>query len=317
MPISQPDRRVHVAVIQDAPVVFDRDATIQHVRTLTGQAAAAGAQLVVFPEAFVSGYPQNMTFGAVVGNRTPAGRKHYRRYWSSSVDIPGPAIDQLADIAATNAVHLVIGVIERSGGTLYCTIVFLGPDGRLLGRHRKLMPTAMERLVWGQGDGSTMPVIHTPLGRLGAVICWENYMPLLRAAMYAKGVEIYCAPTADDLDTWVASMRHIAKEGRVFVLSACQFLRRSDCPTDYEYEGSEPGEILIHGGSCIANPAGDLIVTPNYDDRAMLHAVLDLDEITHGKYDLDVCGHYARPDVFRLSVDENAKPGVTFGSREA
>jgi nitrilase len=307
-------RRVRVAVVQDAPVVFDRDATLDRIAKLTEQAAADGAQLVVFPEAFLSGYPQDMTFGAVMGRRTVEGHEAYRRYWASAVDIPGPALDRLGQIAAAHAVHLVVGVIERNGGTLYCTAVFIGPDGRLLGHHRKLMPTGMERLVWGQGDGSTLPVLDTPVGRLGAVICWENYMPLLRAAMYAKGVEIYCAPTADDLNIWVATMRHIAKEGRVFVLSACQFLRRSDCPDDYEAGGDNPEAVLIRGGSCIVAPTGELLVEPSYQGPVVLHAELDLDDIPRSKYDLDVCGHYARPDIFQLRVDEQAKSSVTFGA---
>lgn len=302
-----------VAVVQDAPVVFDRDATLDRLRRLTGMAAVGGAQLVVFPEAFVSGYPQDMTFGAVVGRRTPDGHEQYRRYHSSAVSIPGPALDRLGSIAAEHAVHLVVGVIERAGGTLYCTVVFLGPDGRLLGRHRKLMPTGMERLVWGQGDGSTLPVISTPIGKLGAVVCWENYMPLLRAAMYAKGVEIYCAPTADDLDMWVTTVRHIAKEGRVFVLSACQFLRRRDCPEDYESEQEDPGAVLMRGGSCIVAPSGALLAGPAYDGPCILRAELDLADIARGRYDLDVCGHYARPDIFQLHVDERPTPGVVFG----
>jgi nitrilase len=305
-----------VAVVQDAPVVFDREATLDRVGTLVARAADGAAELVVFPEAFVSGYPQNMTFGAVVGARTPAGHEQYRRYWASAVDIPGPALDRLGEIAAAHAVHLVVGVIERDGGTLYCTVVFVGPDGSLLGRHRKLMPTGMERLVWGQGDGSTLPVLDTPVGRIGAVICWENYMPLLRAAMYAKGIELYCAPTADDLDAWAVSMRHIAKEGRVFVLSACQFLRRRDCPHDYADGGAEadPDAILVRGGSCIVAPTGEFVLAPSYDGPRLFCAELDLNEIPRGKYDLDVSGHYSRPDIFELTVDERPRSSVRFTS---
>lgn len=305
---------VRVAVVQDAPVVFDQAATLDKVETLTGAAAAAGAQLVLFPEAFVSGYPQNMTFGAVIGTRTPEGHEQYRRYWSSALEAPGPGTRRLGGIAARARVHLVIGVIERDGGTLYCTVLFFGPDGALLGRHRKLMPTAMERMVWGMGDGSTLPVLATPLGRIGAVICWENYMPLMRAAMYAKGIEIYCAPTADDLDTWAISMRHIAKEGRVFVLSACQFLRGGDCPADYEGSGNDPNEVLMRGGSCIVAPTGEFLVEPSYMSTGILHAELDLAEIQRGKFDLDVTGHSARPDVFQLRVNEAAATPVSFGS---
>lgn len=219
---------VRVAVGQSASVVFDRDATLDRLEAVVAEAAGESAQLVVLPEAFVGGYPQGLAFGAVLGGRAPSGHELYRRYWAQAVETPGPAFERIAACAAHHRVHLVVGVIERVGGTLYCTVLFLGPDGQLLGRHRKLVPTGTERLVWGRGDGSTLPVINTPVGRLGAVVCWENYMPLLRAAMYAKGVQIYCAPTADDLPVWVASMQHIAKEGRCFVLSACQFLQRSD-----------------------------------------------------------------------------------------
>src|SRR5215472_14419539 len=179
---------IHPAVVQAAPIAFDRERTLEKVRALTGDAASQGAQLVVFPAAFVSAYPRGLSFGAVVGNRTAEGREQYRRYWESAVDVPGPAVETLASIAARSGVYLVIGVIERDGGTLYCSVLFFAPDGRYLGKHRKLMPTASERLIWGFGDGSTLPVFDTPLGRLGAVICWENYMPLLRMTMYAKGI---------------------------------------------------------------------------------------------------------------------------------
>ena len=223
-----------VAVVQAASVAFDRKRTVEKVRDLTRDAARAGARLVLFPEAFVSGYPRGLDFGAVVGSRSDKGREDFRRYWESSVDVPGPAVDALGRAARSNRVYLVIGVVERDGGTLYCTVLFFAPDGSFLGKHRKVMPTGSERLVWGFGDGSTLPVFDTPLGKLGAVICWENYLPLMRAAMYAKGIEIYCAPTADARDSWAASMRHIAIEGRCFVLSCNQFNRRRDFPDDYD-----------------------------------------------------------------------------------
>ena len=190
------------AVVQAAPVVFDREATLEKVRALTADAASRGARLVVFPEAFVSAYPKGLDFGARVGGRTPEGRRMFRRYFDSAVGVPGPGVDALAATAREHSVYLVIGAIERDGGTLYCTALFFDPEGRLMGKHRKLMPTAMERLVWSMGDGSTLPVFDTALGKLGAVICWENYMPLLRMAMYAKGIQLYCAPTVDDRDTW-------------------------------------------------------------------------------------------------------------------
>lgn len=307
-----PLRSVRVAVIQDAPVVFDLEPTLAKVADLAGRAAATGARLAVFPEAFVGGYPKGMDFGAVIGSRTDEGREQFRRYWAGAIDVPGPATARLGQAAAEAGLHLVIGVIERDGGTLYCTALFFGPDGELLGKHRKLMPTAMERLVWGFGDGSTMPVIDTPLGRIGAVICWENYMPLMRAAMYAKGIELYCAPTADDREMWQATVRHIAREGRCFVLSACQFLRRSDCPEDYPV-ATAPDTVLMGGGSCIVAPTGELLAGPARDGCCVLLADLDLDDIPRNTFDFDAVGHYARPDIFQLQVDERAKPPVVGG----
>lgn len=302
---------VRVAVVQAAPVAFDRERTIERVRELSTEAAGCGARLVVFPEAFVSAYPRGLSFGAVVGSRTDAGREEYRRYWESAVDVPGPAVEALGDIAAQSSVYLVLGVIERDGGTLYCTVLFFAPDGRYLGKHRKLMPTASERLIWGFGDGSTLPVFDTPLGKLGAVICWENYMPLLRMAMYAKGIQLYCAPTADGRDTWLSTMRHIALEGRCFVLSCNQFCRRRDYPANYDTPfGDDPDTIVSRGGSCIIGPLGQILAGPNFDGEAILTADLDIGDIARGKFDFDVVGHYARPDVFQLRVNEQPGPPV-------
>jgi nitrilase len=276
-------------------------------------AAGQGAKLVVFPEAFISAYPKGLDFGARLGLRTPEGRNDFRRYFESAIEVPGPATETLAAAARTNHVHVVIGVIERDGGTLYCTVLFLSPEGRLMGKHRKLMPTAMERLVWGFGDGSTLPVFETPLGKIGAVICWENYMPLLRMAMYSKGVQLYCAPTADDRDTWTSSMQHIALEGRCFVLTACQFIKRGDFPQDYAaIQGNDPNTVMMRGGSCIVNPLGKILAGPNLDGECILTTDIDLGDVVRGKYDLDVVGHYARPDVFRLYVNERATSPVVW-----
>ena len=306
-----------VAVVQAAPVAFDRERTLDKVATLAKDAASKGAQLVLFPEAFVSAYPRGLDFGAVVGCRTDAGREDFRRYWESSVDVPGPAVDRLSRTARANHIYLVIGVIERDGGTLYCTVLFFAPDGAFLGKHRKVMPTGSERLVWGFGDGSTLPVFDTALGKLGAVICWENYLPLMRAAMYAKGIEIYCAPTADARDSWIASMRHIAVEGRCFVLSCNQFNRRSDFPADYRTPfGDDPDTIICRGGSCIVDPFGNFLAGPNTEGEAILVAEIDRAQIVRGKYDLDVVGHYARPDIFQLHVDERPKQPVTIQRAE-
>lgn len=304
---------VTVAVVQDAPVAFDSERTLEKVATLTAQAATRGAQLAVFPEAFVGGYPKGHDFGARVGMRSAEGREWFRRYYAGAIDVPGPATERLAAIARDGGLHLVIGVIERAGGTLYCTVLFFGPDGVLLGKHRKVMPTAVERLVWGFGDGSTLGVFPTSIGRIGAVICWENYMPLLRAAMYAQGVQLYCAPTVDDRETWHPTMRHIALEGRCFVLSACQFARRSDFPPDYEpLQGNDPATVLIRGGSCIVGPLGQVLAGPCYDEACILTAAIDLAEIVRGQLDLDVVGHYARPDIFQLQVHTQAAAAVRF-----
>lgn len=305
--------RVHVALIQDAPVAFDREQTLAKVGVLVADAASQGAQLVVFPEAFVSGYPKGIDFGARVGMRAPEGRDWFRRYWESAIDVPGPDTARLGGLARQHRLHLVIGVIERERGTLYCTILFFAPDGSLLGKHRKVMPTAMERLIWGFGDGSTLSVFETAIGRLGAVICWENYMPLLRTAMYAQGIQLYCAPTVDDRETWVPTMRHIALEGRCFVLSTCQFARRSDFPADYHpLQGDDPATVLIRGGSCVVNPLGQVLAGPCYDGPTILTAELDLDDIPRGTLDLDVVGHYSRPDLFRLEVNRRATDIVSF-----
>jgi nitrilase len=316
--MAESGESVSTAVVQAAPIAFDIDATLAKVERLTGECAAGGARLVVFPEAFVSCYPRGLTFGATVGSRTPEGRMWFRRYWESSVDVPGPVVDQLGAIAAEHGVHLVIGVIERDGGTLYCTALFFDPSGANMGKHRKLMPTAAERLIWGFGDGSTLPVYDTSLGRLGGVICWENYMPLLRMAMYAKGIQLWCALTSDSRDSWVATMQHIACEGRCFVLSANQFVRRSDYPEDYPIEGDHEAEaVLCRGASMIVSPLGEVLAGPEIKGEVILRAELDLGKIAEGKYDFDVAGHYARPDVFRLMVDERPTPAVVTERGEA
>ncbi len=285
---------VRVAVVQAGSILFDSERTLAKAERLTAEAAEGGAKLVVFPEAFVGGYPKGADFGTLVGTRTPEGRKLFRRYFENALDVPGEGTARLGEAARAHGVWLVMGAIERDGGTLYCTVLFFAPDGRLAGKHRKLMPTAMERLIWGFGDGATMPVIETGFGKIGAVICWENYMPLLRAAMYAKGIQFYCAPTVDDRETWQASMRHIAIEGRCFVLSACQYSRP---------DGAGPRET-IRGGSVIVGPLGNVLAGPSYDEECTLTAELDAGETAEGKFDLDVAGHYSRPDVFRLVVNE-------------
>ncbi len=307
---------VRAAVVQAAPVLFDSPNSLQKLADLTADAARQRAEFIVFPEAFVGGYPKGHDFGVTLGSRSPEGREDFRRLFESAIEVPGTATEFIGKVAQDCAVHLVVGVVERDGGTLYCSALIFGPDGQMLGKHRKLMPTAMERVIWGTGDGSTLPVVTTKLGKIGSVICWENYMPLLRTAMYAKGIELYCAITVDDRETWIATIRHIALEGRCFVLSACQFLQRSDFPTGsltQRFPASQ--DVLIRGGSCVVGPLGQLLAGPRYDEECLLVADLDLAELVRAKFDFDVVGHYSCPAVFRLEVNEQPMKSVILGSR--
>jgi nitrilase len=301
---------VKIAVVQAAPVLFEREATVEKTCRLVGEVTKEGAEFVLFPEAFIPAYPRGLSFGMLVGSRTPEGRKLWQRYWDNSVEIPGPATETLGAAVREAGIHMAIGVIERdsefSGGTLYCTLLYFGPDGRILGKHRKLKPTGAERLIWGEGDGSTMPVFDTALGNIGGLICWENYMPLARTFLYSKGVQLYLAPTADSRDTWQATLQHIACEGRCFVLGCNQFVTREMYPADLQDHAELAGqpEVMCRGGSAIVSPLGEIIAGPLFDEEGILYADLDLGEIVRAKVDFDVVGHYARPDVFQLIVNE-------------
>lgn len=309
--------QVKVAVVQAAPVLFDREATLAKVERLADEAGAGGAELILFPEALVPAYPRGLGFGTVVGGRSDAGRRLWQRYWANAVEVPGPATEALGRAARRASAYLAVGVVERDrdygGGTLYCTLLYFGPDGRLLARHRKLKPTAAERLIWGEGDGSTLATVDTPFGTVGGLICWENMMPLARAAMYAKGVAVYLAPTADSRDTWQATLRHIACEGRCFVLGCNQFVTRAMYPGDLEGLEDLDGqpEVMCRGGSAIVGPLGDVLAGPLWDAEGILYAELDMGAVVRARFDFDPMGHYARPDVFRLVVDERPRPPVT------
>ena len=300
-----------VAVVQAAPVVLDSVGTTDKVCRLIQQAAHEEARLVLFPEALIPAYPRGLSFGTVVGNRSEAGRRAYARYWDNAVEIPGPVTQAIGEATAQAGLYVAVGVIEREsryrGGTLYCTLLYFGPDGRILGKHRKLKPTGAERLIWGDGDGSTLCAFETEIGTIGGLICWENYMPLARMAMYQKGVDLYLAPTADARDTWQATIQHIACEGRCFVLSANQYVTQEMMPSDWETaaasDAAEP--VLCRGGSAIVGPLGHYLAGPLYDQEGVLMAELDLDLIKQARFDFDVVGHYNRPDVFRLIVNES------------
>ena len=324
MPDTFPTCRV--AVVQATPCPFDREATLDKTRQLVADSAALGAQLILFPEAFIPAYPRGLGFGTVVGSRSPEGRRTWERYWANAVPVPSKITDIMGEAARMANAYLAIGVIERdaqpgpipstptAGGTLYCTLLYFGPDGNLLGKHRKLKPTGAERLIWGEGDGSTLTVLQTPVGNIGGLICWENYMPLARMALYGKRVEIYLAPTADARDTWQSTLRHVACEGRCFVLGCNQFVTKDSYPEDLE--GIEDldslPQILCRGGSAIISPLGQYLAGPLFDQEGILTADLDLADVARAKFDFDVIGHYARPDVFRLSVNEAPCSSVIF-----
>lgn len=302
-----------VAVVQAGSHPFDSMLTAEKGARLISEAGAEKATVVVFPEAFLGGYPKGASFGSPVGKRTEEGRDEFLRYYRSAIDLDGPELALILDAAQAHNVFVVMGVIERTAYTLYCTVLYIDPDQGLVGKHRKLMPTGGERVIWGFGDGSTLPVFKTGVGTVGAVICWENYMPMMRSAMYSKGVDIYCAPTADDRDTWLASMRHIALEGRCYVLSACQYLTRGDFPDDYDCllaPASEPETVLMRGASMIVSPMGEVLAGPLFNKEGILYAEVSQDAIVRSKLDFDPVGHYARPDVFSLLVDTEAKSPV-------
>lgn len=292
--------KMKVAVVQAGGVLFNLTAGLQKMERLLAEAAAQGAKLVLFPEAFLGGYPRGMGFGTVVGSRSDSGREQWLRYWQHAVQLPGPEVDLIGQWAAQYQVYLAAGIIEKDpgGGTLYCTLAYWGPDGKLLHRHRKLKPTASERLIWGEGDGSDLQVLDTPLGRIGGLVCWENYMPLARMALYEQRIQIYLAPTADQRQSWQASMLHIASEGRCYVLACNQYVEKKDYPAELQAEIMALPDVPCRGGSVIIDPLGSIVAGPLWDREAILYATLDLDLIVKSKYDFDVVGHYARPDVF-------------------
>jgi nitrilase len=303
------------AAVQAAPVFLDRDATIEKVVMLAKEASGNGAELIAFPETFVPTYPD------WVWRTTPwADSEWYARLFEQSVEVPSAATETMAKAARRSNAYLVIGVNERDGGTIYNTVLYFAPDGTLMGKHRKLMPTGGERLVWGQGDGSTLSVFDTSFGRLGGLTCWENYMPLARYALYAQGIDVYVAPTWDNSDVWVPTMRHIAKEGRIHVIGVTFCLRASDVPGDLPARNDlypRDDEWLAKGNSCIVGPDGDLLAGPLEGSEGIVYAELDVEAARRSRREFDPVGHYGRPDVFRLLVDTQEKPAAALGDPPA
>jgi len=304
-----------IATLQIGSDPAGKAATLDRIMAREDEITGAGFDLLVMPEAILGGYPKGSDFGTRLGYRLPEGREAFAHYYANAVDLDGAEVAALADLSRRSGTIFVLGVIERGGNSLYCTALFITPADGLVAKHRKLMPTGTERLIWGLGDGSTMPVVETPFGRLGAAICWENHMPLFRTAMYAKGVDIWCAPTVDHRDQWQATMRHIAHEGRCFVASACQYLP-SPAELGTTVQGWEADRDLIAGGSLIAGPLGDVLAGPLPPGEGFAVVEVDLEELVRARYDFDVVGHYSRPDIFTLTVDETPRPGVRFTRRE-
>ena len=298
-----------ITVLQIGSDPKNTNTTLDKILSYEDEIKSSAADIVVMPEAILGGYPKGESFGTQLGFRLESGRDTYQKYYDAAIDLSGPEVKILSEMSKRLNANLVLGVIERAGATLYCTAIFIDPSDGLKHKHRKLMPTGSERLIWGQGDGSTLPVIETNAGKTGATICWENYMPLLRTALYAKGIEIWCAPTVDARPVWQSTMQHIAIEGRCFVASACQF-QPSPNELGQDIDNWDKDDALISGGSVIIGPLGDILAGPLLDKEGLISAKINLDDLAKARYDLDVVGHYARPDIFELRVNATPRKSV-------
>jgi len=296
--------KVKVGLIQDSPVFFNLEETVRKVERLTEKYAAEGCELIVFPESFIPGYPRGFDFGAVIGSRTREGRELYATYHENSLDLKGKHLKRLEKLSKELGVYLVMGATEKEqvNSSLFCSMLYISPEEGLLGVHRKIKPTGTERLVWAEADGSSLVTFDTSIGRLGGLICWENYMPLARMSMYQKGLDIYIAPTADAREQWVATMRHVALEGRCFVLGCNQYFTRSMYPAAFKELVDPSKEEICPGGSLIVSPLGEIIEGPLFGSEGALIAELDLREIPASRLDFDVNGHYNRKDIFTFEA---------------
>ncbi|MFL1010945.1 carbon-nitrogen hydrolase family protein [Flavisericum labens] len=296
--------KIKVCLIQDNPVFFDKEKTIAKVEQLTKKYAKDGCELIVFPESFIPGYPRGFSFGTKIGSRTNEGRNLYSEYYRNSIDIESKDLKRLEKLSKSENVYLVIGATEKENthGSLHCSMLYISPTDGLLGVHRKIKPTGAERVIWSDSDGESLVSFDTKIGKLGGLICWENYMPLARMSMYKRGVEIYIAPTADSREEWTSTMRHIALEGRCFVLGCNQFFRKSMYPDKYQSLVLDEPEDICKGGSIIVSPMGKVIAGPLFDRSGALIAELDLEEINLSKLDFDVIGHYSRKDIFTFNA---------------
>ncbi|MFT7054025.1 MAG: nitrilase [Psychromonas sp.] len=307
-----------IAIVQEAPVLLNRQKTIEKAIGFVEQAAGQGAKLIVFPEAYISGYP------AWIWRLRPGGdwglsEQLHARLLSSAVNIDAHELSALCEAAKDNKVTIVCGLNERDGklsrATLYNTVVIINEQGEILNRHRKLMPTNPERMVWGFGDGSGLNVVDTPVGKLGTLLCWENYMPLARYALYAQGIELYIAPTYDSGDGWIGSMQHIAREARCWVISCGVCLTKSDLPADFPEKQvlyPEEDDWINPGDSVVIAPGGEIIAGPMRREKGILYAEIELNRVATSKRALDIVGHYARPDLFTLHVNKQPQSPIKF-----
>lgn len=307
-----------IAIAQESPVLLNREKTIEMAIGLVEKAAAAGAELVVFPEAFISGYP-SWIWRLRPGGDWGASEELYSRLLNSAVDIDAKQLSPLCDAARKSRITVICGLNERDGklsrATLYNTVVIIGEDGNILNRHRKLMPTNPERMVWGFGDGSGLKVVDTPFGKVGTLLCWENYMPLARYALYSQGIEVYVAPTYDSGDDWIGTMQHIAREGRCWVICSGVALTHSDIPSDLpemKLLFPDTEKWINAGDSVVIAPGGNIVAGPMREEKGLLYAEIDSSCVAASKRALDVAGHYSRPDVFTLNVNIQPQSPVKF-----
>lgn len=298
--------KIKVCVVQDSPVFFNKKETLKKVELLTHKYASEGCELIVFPESFIPGYPRGFSFGAKIGSRSDEGRALYANYYENSVDLESKDLKRLEKLAESHGVYLVLGITERQvcNSSLFCSMVYISPTKGFLGVHRKIKPTGTERVIWAEASGESLVTFDTKIGKLGGLICWENYMPLARMAMYNKGVEIYLAPTADSREEWTTTMKQIALEGRCFVLGCNQYFTKSMYPERFRNLVVDEPENMCPGGSVIVSPQGKVIAGPLFNKAGALIAELDLDEVTQSKLDFDVNGHYARNDIFEFKVND-------------
>ena len=302
------DKKCKIAVVQAAPVMFDKELCTKKAIKLIQEAAEKHSELIVFPELFIPGYPYGMTFGFTVGSRNADGRKDWKMYYDNSILVPGEETKLIGEAAKKANAYVSIGVSERDPltATLYNTNLFFSPDGELVAVHRKLKPTGAERVVWGDADKDYFPVVETPWGVMGSLICWESYMPLARVALYQKGITIYISPNTNDNEEWQATIRHIAIEGHCYFINCDMYFTKEMYPDNLHCpeEIAKLSDIVCRGGSCIIDPYGHYETNPVWDKEEIIYAELDMEKVPMSRMELDACGHYSRPDVLELKVKE-------------